>query len=360
MKVLHCSTHFALYIQSLMEGAERHTHAAFLQLENYRNELPDLEDRDTVTLFSRSSLRHPLELLEASNIFARQIQSFRPDVLHFQETITDATMLFWIRNQGLPRVLTIHDATPHPGEKLSARGRLYQKKMRSEADAIVVHGNAIAMKLLSSEPKLKEKLHVVPHHALSAATPIAAPKRSPVFTFLILGRMLPYKGADILAAAAIECSKSRNDFRVVFAGAGPALPAPETVRQNACLVILDKFLSPTEITSLMLSSDCLVLPYIEASSSGVLAQAMTLGLPAIVSNTGALPEYITDGVNGWLCEPGNVSSLMTKLQFVLDNKDVELPRRQAEALRSAEAYSPSRTVRLLNSVYDSTLQSHRR
>ena len=60
----------------------------------------------------------------------------------------------------------------------------------------------------------------------------------------------------------------------------------------------------------------LVLPYTDASQSGVISLAYTFSKPVIVSNVGSIPEYVDHGVTGFTFETGDTDQLanyMTKL-----------------------------------------------
>ena len=52
-----------------------------------------------------------------------------------------------------------------------------------------------------------------------------------------------------------------------------------------------------------------VLPYVDATQSALIAAAYFFGKPVIVTRTGALPEYVVDGETGWVIEPRNPQAL---------------------------------------------------
>jgi glycosyltransferase involved in cell wall biosynthesis len=60
---------------------------------------------------------------------------------------------------------------------------------------------------------------------------------------------------------------------------------------------------------LFAEADALVLPYRSATASQNALVAFEFGIPVIATRAGALADAVTDGVNGLLCEPGDVPGL---------------------------------------------------
>jgi glycosyltransferase involved in cell wall biosynthesis len=59
----------------------------------------------------------------------------------------------------------------------------------------------------------------------------------------------------------------------------------------------------------------LVLPYIEASQSGLIPIAHAFGKPVVVNSVGGLPEQVIDGLNGYKCHLGDSFSDLVNLAF---------------------------------------------
>ncbi|HYG41956.1 MAG TPA: glycosyltransferase, partial [Bordetella sp.] len=76
-----------------------------------------------------------------------------------------------------------------------------------------------------------------------------------------------------------------------------------------------------------------VLSYREALSYAC-REMMSLGLPALVSNAGGLPENVTEGVDGWIVPVRDVPAIATVLQAMLRDPS-RLPAMGAAARRSA-------------------------
>jgi glycosyltransferase involved in cell wall biosynthesis len=135
--------------------------------------------------------------------------------------------------------------------------------------------------------------------------------------FLFAGRMMAYKGGDILADALPELASQAN-WRLTIAGAGPALDEALKDRlSGANIEVAPGWMSEQELESHIAACDILLAPYRSATQSGVVAQALALGRPSIVTPVGALPEQIGDGAAGWITRAADAASLAEILVRVL-------------------------------------------
>ena len=94
-----------------------------------------------------------------------------------------------------------------------------------------------------------------------------------------------------------------------------------------------------------------VLPsYNEGLPVSVL-EAMAAGLPILTTPVGGIPEAVTDGVEGFLVEPGDVRTLADRLERLL--ADADLARRMGVAARHKveAAFSANAVVPQLEAMY---------
>ena len=81
-----------------------------------------------------------------------------------------------------------------------------------------------------------------------------------------------------------------------------------------------------EVSSIFDQIDVLAMPSIWPETSGmVIREAFLAGVPVVASRIGAIPEAVTDGVNGLLFEPGDVDDLRRVLVRLVHEPDL-LPR----------------------------------
>lgn len=147
------------------------------------------------------------------------------------------------------------------------------------------------------------------------------------------------------------------DVALVVLGEGPERPALESLIsgqgiKNAFLLGHHEPMAPI----LKLCRAFLLTSTSEGLNNSVI-EATACGLPAVVSNVGGIPEIIDNGVNGYLCPPGDTSSFATALTSLLT--DEELYSTMSEnAVRLAGHFNMAELCRKTVDVYNSVLVSN--
>jgi glycosyltransferase involved in cell wall biosynthesis len=261
----------------------------------------------------------PVSLVSAMEARGR-LAAFRPDVVHFQHH-TDWRLEVAGSLRGVPRLLTIHDVTPHPGAERRSHAvhRGVERHVRRHADGFVVHGESLRQRLMDVEDVGDRPVFVIPLGVLSHPASVAALPREP--RLLFFGRMELYKGLDVLIEATRQVRRVQPDVRVVLAGRGPetARLMSETAGDDT-FEWLDRFITDDELAGLFASSLFVVLPYREASQSGVVPLAFANGRTVVATRVGALVEAVEDGRTGLLCEPDAVDDLASAILTLLEDR----------------------------------------
>jgi len=128
----------------------------------------------------------------------------------------------------------------------------------------------------------------------------------------------------LIKAARIVRKKLGNKFSVIIVGKG-SLAYCDTLLSTEDLEyinIQNRFIPEVEIPRLFKGAKFLVLPYTDASQSGVISLAYTFSKPVIVSNVGSIPEYVNHGVTGFMFERGEIDQLAKYMTELLEDNNL--------------------------------------
>lgn len=91
---------------------------------------------------------------------------------------------------------------------------------------------------------------------------------------------------------------------------------------------LDKYISfvgekiNQEKWNLFENSDIFLFPTVQEAFGLVNLEAMQFGLPIITTDVGAIPEFVKDGVNGFIVDPNDPEALAKKVDLLINNKEI--------------------------------------
>lgn len=136
---------------------------------------------------------------------------------------------------------------------------------------------------------------------------------------LFMGRINYEKGYDVLIKAFEIISPRIKDVFLIFSGNNESKKyVPKLARINDRIKIIKPDNESQQIYSI---ADIVVLPSRSDSFPFVMIEAGTFKKPFIGGNTGGIAEFIENGKNGLLVDPGNHEQLAEKIFFLLKNKD---------------------------------------
>ena len=234
-----------------------------------------------------------------------------------------------IRRAGARRTLVVHDAAPHPGDRHAVRGMMMRHDFR-QADWLVTLTDAVAQRLVSEQGMAPERIihsRMGPFRYRSEA---AVPRRlgEPPFRLMFFGRLLPYKGLDLLIEAMRQLRRDDFPARLRLIGQGPLelSDLPDNIDLDR------RWVPEEEVPDLFAGCDLVVLPYREASQSGVLPIAQNMAVPSLVTPVGGLREQVAGGESGFIAEEISAAGLARAIRsiFAEGGKYEAMSKRLAE------------------------------
>ena len=263
-----------------------------------RNDVPMRTYRDRLGFLGRM-LASPF-LVPA---LARSVKALDIDVaLCAMPAPLDFVMAAALRRAGVPYAVVVHDAQLHPGDAFPMQIALQRSLLR---------GARLLFTLSAHVGEQLRKQGLQPGQPLLQATLppfVFGPPPPPVgrhggkLRLLSFGRLLPYKGLDLLGEAMERVDPHQGvELRVV--GLGPESPELERLRAIPGVTVENRWVPEAELGTLLGWADALVLTHREASQSGVAAAAVSARRWVIATRVGGLAEQLAGQDMAILCAP---------------------------------------------------------
>lgn len=174
-------------------------------------------------------------------------------------------------------------------------------------------------------------------------------------TILHVGRLSKEKGVEMILQAAAQVMQDL-DAQLVIVGDGPA--KGPLMRLATDLGIRERTLFTGFIprngtlTALYRFADVFALTSEYEAQGIVILEALASGLPVVAIGSSAIPELITDGVNGHLVSPGDMTALATRIQSILQN-----PKKAAQMGNAGRAVAESHALEGTISAHEKLYES---
>ncbi len=263
-----------------------------------------------------------------------------PDLVHFTGPhLWNVPLLRALARAGIPTLHSLHDPEPHSG---TPYGRLlvpWNRQVVRHAGHIIVHSGPARRAVLAwgagpytLSDVCSSDLFFAPARRPEAELLATSPRHEPWALFF--GRLERYKGLDVLLTAwdgLQRESRLPSDARLVLAGKG-RLARRWRSRLPAGVDLRARLIEDEEALDLFGRCAVVVLPYLDATQSALVAAAAYFRKPVIVTRAGALAEHVEPGATGWVVAPGDAGELARALGEAL--ADPQRLARMGEAARA--------------------------
>ncbi|TYP99900.1 glycosyltransferase involved in cell wall biosynthesis [Tenacibaculum adriaticum] len=207
-------------------------------------------------------------------------------------------------------VFTVHDGILHTGEKTFFTQYLSNIRIKSSSELIFLTN--YVKKTVEEKIKVYKPNYIVPHPVLDNEYFSLENRSISTKNLLFIGRIDRYKGIELLIDSAIEAESYFDELII----AGSVL-YPLKIPKHPKIKLINKYLSDKEIGELLTWANVLVIPYTEATQSGIISLGIGANLPMICTNVGGLNEQLNKNECFW-CEP-NKNSLVNTIKEAFTN-----------------------------------------
>ena len=148
------------------------------------------------------------------------------------------------------------------------------------------------------------------------------PEAGKRFRFVTIGRLVPYKGFDLILQAMAQSPDIRRDAELIVIGNGPSragLEAQAAELGLSSIVTFTGWVEHAKLQEYLRAAQAFVFPSLREFGGGVVVEAMACGLPPIVVNYGGPGEIVLNDCG--ICLPmaprkelvDQLSTAMTRL-----------------------------------------------
>ena len=300
---------------------------------------------------TKPRLRQPVQQVRMCRDVVRAVGRFGADVVHLQQGhLWFNFALPLLRRPGL--IVTIHDIQHHPGDRASQRTPQWVlERGWARADHLIVHVQAVKRAVVERLGRDPEAVAVVPHVAIGETPPVGGDGDGR--TVLFFGRIWPYKGLEHLIRAQPLVTARVPDARIVIAGRGEDLQRYRDMMLDPDrFVVINEFVSNERRSELFAQSAVVVLPYVEASQSGVVPIAYAFEKPVVVTDVGGLPETVDHEVTGIVVPPRDDAALANAIARLLERPDLARQMGAAGRRKLEREWSAPRVAEQTMEVYE--------
>ena len=308
--------------------------------------------------FDKPRLRQPFKQWRSVRQLIQRIDEFKPDVVHFQQGHLWFNFALATLRKRYPLVITVHDPRHHAGDKVSKKTPQWVMDYGfRKAHHAIVHGKALASQVHSLFSIPESNIHFVPHLAMGSAFESSVRDEDP-HSVLFFGRIYDYKGLDYLIKAQPLVNARVPDATFVIGGRGDDFDRYRDLMQDPNrFVVHNRWISDEERGDMFQQAAVVVLPYTEATQSGVVPVAYNYSKPVIATDVGALSECVHDGVTGMLVPPRDVEALADAIVNILTDDSLRLRMGTAARDKLDRELAPKVVAAQTATVYEQAIHN---
>jgi glycosyltransferase involved in cell wall biosynthesis len=322
---------------------------------------------------------------------SKMIDAFRPDIVHIHNIYThlSPSILKACARHNVPVVMSTHDyALVSANYSLWDSRRdesmdLHRLGLFATARTRYIKGSYAATfvlelinrwhKMTGAYDRYIDRYHVISHFLVNVLTragydpekmvmyhsftqPIKKMRTSDKGYVTFIGRLERYKGVHTL----IEAMRGFPDVELRIAGTGSYEKELRALAKGQDNVTFLGFVSGKALEDLRTGSRVMVAPSIWHEVLGLVAiEAMSQGVPVIVSDHGGLQEMVEVGITGSVFKAGDVASLRRVLEPFVRDAGFAQSMGEAAYNRAKEIVHPEKLLDQIMDVYSSVIESRR-
>ena len=290
------------------------------------------------------------------------LENFHPEIVHGESHLFLPTVqaVRKAKKLGIPSVVTVHGVF---AERDFAINFVQQAYLRSICQSIFKTTNRVIC--LTKENLIEieklgcasDKLVLVPN---AVDTELFSPSNETEDGLIVwVGRFVPEKGLNFLIKAAKLVCKEKNNIKFLLIGYGPSRPMIiEMAKKYGLLGKFIQIVGPLmheEIAKILGKATIFVFPSVREGMPLALLEAMSCGLPVVVSDFPGVNDVVTHEMNGLVVPSRNPLELSKAILYLLENKNARQKLGKNARDSIVQGHSWEKVTKTLDIVYNDAL-----
>lgn len=298
------------------------------------------------------------EIIKLYRYVDKYVKKYNIDVIviHHPSPLIWLAMILYQRKRKRAKVVTyVHNTYLEIVRNSCIKSCIYNRLLK-KTDAIVAISNCVKQSVIDNVTIQKNKIKVIYNGTTFSNRDVDTEARdfhNPI-RLIYIGRLIEKKGVQFLIDAFSELI-DKEKYSLTIVGDGEYREKLEgKVRKSNLSEYINFLGNQRNVNDLLSNADIFIHPAIWEEGFGItIIEAMARGKLCIASKRGAIPEIISDGVNGLLVESANAKQLAEKIKYVgeiMPKKERE--RIQENALRDVKRFSIDVLIENLHELYN--------
>lgn len=327
-----------------------------VSLYDYHSPITDRIEKHNITLIYLGKKSGPdLSIIKKIRAVIKQ---YKPEIIHTHLYILKYVALASVGLGQIGIVHTVHNIAEKENGPID---RAINKFLFNIGKAVPVALSELVEKTIEHVYGLpKAKIPVIFN---GVPLPTEIPDRDLSYNETIkiinVGRYTEVKNQMSLIKAVINLHKKDNRIQLDIYGDGPLKASLNSlIRENHAEGYIHENGLTDNVKEKLQTADIFVLPSVYEGIPMTIIEAMGAKMPIIATNVGGIPDMITDGIDGLICETDS-ESIASSIDTII--KDKKLRRDISEnALLKAEVFSSAKMAEKYEHLYNRIIEAKRK
>ncbi|CAM3782449.1 glycosyltransferase [Pontibacter korlensis] len=286
---------------------------------------------------------------EAIKLLVRLFKEEKPDVVHAAGAEANFHATIAARLTGVKKIICEEIGIPNH----SLKARLVFRTVYKFANAVIAISKAVEDYLLSSGEVPRKKLWMIYNPIEDSNGKQEYGTAADKLRFITVARLEPVKNISILVKAFSRIVAKYPDAELFILGNGSL----KEELQDLCNALgLSSYVHfhgyISDPTPYLTGSRFFVLPSLYEGFGLACVEAIQCNVLTISTNSGGIPEFITDKKEGFLFDPRNRDELVAKMEQAIQLSDLEYNNITQRAKTKVKSmFSPNAYIHELNQLY---------